>query len=130
MGGIERMVHSHLRAVTDSFMNIVSSCMYDPSCSELKGACFACVQLAEVSCQNFNALLDRRTLLGESGYLHEALSLLARSLCESVGWSPDLTAGALSGNFVCQSWRRECWNSALFCRKNRVCSVWRTTFAY
>ena len=26
--------------------------------------------------------------------------LLARSLCESVGWSPDLTAGALSGNCV------------------------------
>jgi hypothetical protein len=73
MGGIERMVHSHLRAVTDSFMNIVSSCMYDPSCSELNGACFACVQLAEVSCQNFNALLDRRTLLGESGYLHEPI---------------------------------------------------------
>ncbi len=73
MGGIERMVQRHLRSVVDSFVSIVSSCMYDPACSERKGACFACVHLAEVSCQIFNAELDRRTLIGENSYLRERI---------------------------------------------------------
>lgn len=71
MGGIERMVEKNLRSVVDSFVSIVNSCMYDPACSERKGACFACVHLAEVSCQMFNALLDRRTLIGDNAYLRE-----------------------------------------------------------
>jgi hypothetical protein len=73
MGGIERMVQRHLRSVVDSFVNTISSCMYDPACAERKGACFACVHLAEVSCQNFNTLLDRRALIGDTGYLRESV---------------------------------------------------------
>jgi hypothetical protein len=69
MGGIHRMVERNLPSVIDRFLTVVASCMYDPACIERRGACFACVQVADISCQEFNQNLDRRLLIGQQGYL-------------------------------------------------------------
>jgi hypothetical protein len=71
MGGIQRMVQRHLKALSEEFLAISAGCMYDPACLDRKGACFACVHLAEISCQDFNNNLDRRLLVGDGGYLRE-----------------------------------------------------------
>jgi hypothetical protein len=71
MGGIHRMVQRHLLAVSREFNAVASGCMYDPACLDRAGACFACVHLSDVSCQEFNTNLNRRLLVGESGYLRE-----------------------------------------------------------
>lgn len=69
MGGIHRMVERNLPSMVDEFLGIVNSCMYDPTCIDRRGACFACVHAAEISCQEFNQRLDRRALIGQQGYL-------------------------------------------------------------
>lgn len=71
MGGIHRMVQKHLLSVNEEFQARASACMYDPACLEQTGACFACVHLAEISCQDFNNNLDRRSLVSPGGYLRE-----------------------------------------------------------
>jgi len=71
MGGMKRMVDKHLVSVVEEFLRVLSSCTYDPACIERLGACFACVHLAEISCQDFNNGLDRRLLVGDSGYLRD-----------------------------------------------------------
>jgi hypothetical protein len=72
MGGMHRMVQRHLLAATLEFNSIVAGCMYDPACLERQGSCFACVHLADISCQEFNNGLDRRLLIGDGGYMREA----------------------------------------------------------
>lgn len=69
MGGIHRMVERNLPSVVEEFLTVVASCMYDPACIESRGACFACVHAADISCQEFNQRLDRRLLIGPQGYL-------------------------------------------------------------
>jgi hypothetical protein len=69
MGGIHRMVERSLPSVIEGFLTVVASCMYDPACIDRRGACFACVQVADISCQEFNQNLDRRLLIGRQGYL-------------------------------------------------------------
>jgi hypothetical protein len=51
---------SWLEAAADEVMY----CLNDPSCIEGKKACFACLHLAEVSCEHFNRELGRDVLIG------------------------------------------------------------------
>lgn len=59
-GGITSLFYS------DKFKNIINQalllaqdCPNDPICEEDKGHCFACVELPETSCENFNQKLNR-----------------------------------------------------------------------
>ena len=56
----ENSIESWLEAATDA----VRYCLNDPVCIEGNKACFACMHIAEVSCEHFNRELGRDTLIG------------------------------------------------------------------
>ena len=77
MGETESFERVFLNAVNDA-----EWCSSDPICSDTRNAgertlnlsaCHACLFVPETSCENFNSLLDRQTLVGDldgnDGYL-------------------------------------------------------------
>lgn len=56
----EQSLHNLLYKVKDDG----DYCIYDPVCKDEKGACHACMHIAEFSCSTFNSNLDRNYLYG------------------------------------------------------------------
>ncbi len=60
--GLRLSFEHHLSEILEGIVQDSKACIYDPECEVYQGACHGCVQLAEISCANFNRLLDRRLL--------------------------------------------------------------------
>ena len=64
LGGIETMVRDQLMGFLDELESSGSSCLYDPSCIDHKGACHGCVHSPEICCRVFNHGLSRAFVIG------------------------------------------------------------------
>jgi hypothetical protein len=75
LGTISSNVEDKLEKLLDIVTNFGLDCLYDPICSQdSNGSCPACLQIAEISCVNFNRFLSRKDLIGDgnkSGYWKE-----------------------------------------------------------
>lgn len=60
--GVKLAFEHHLQEILGGAIEDSKSCLYDPECEISQGACHGCVHVAEISCSNFNRLLDRRLL--------------------------------------------------------------------
>lgn len=64
LGGMFTLFESQFATWVDLAIDRARRCLYDPMCSQAKGACHACLHLAEVSCVHANKDLDRAVLVG------------------------------------------------------------------
>lgn len=65
LGTFSTCFSNHMAKILDSVEEEANDCLYDPICTlDSKGACPACIQLGEVSCENFNRNLSRLYLIG------------------------------------------------------------------
>jgi hypothetical protein len=64
LGGMYTLFENSLESWLEAATDAVRFCLNDPVCIEGNKACFACMHLAEVSCEHFNRELGRDTLIG------------------------------------------------------------------
>lgn len=64
LGGMFTLFESQFTTWVDLAIDRARRCLYDPMCTQAKGACHACLHLAEVSCVHGNKDLDRTALVG------------------------------------------------------------------
>ena len=62
LGGLAMAFEHSIMDVLESIVQDSEVCPYNPECETKFGACPACVYVAEISCENFNRVLDRRKL--------------------------------------------------------------------
>ena len=62
LGGLAMAFEHSLADILDSMVQDSEVCPYNPECETAFGACPACIYVAEISCENFNRILDRRKL--------------------------------------------------------------------
>jgi hypothetical protein len=62
LGGLAMAFEHSIRDVLETMVQDSEVCPYNPECETKFGACPACVYVAEISCENFNRVLDRRRL--------------------------------------------------------------------
>lgn len=67
LGGLAMAFEHNLADILDMMIQDSEVCPYNPECETQYGACPACVYLAEISCENFNRVLDRRKLAPSKG---------------------------------------------------------------
>jgi hypothetical protein len=64
IGGMRTMVEQDLDHLLTQARTHGNECVYDPVCSERKGACLSCLFVSEISCSYFNQILCRDYLYG------------------------------------------------------------------
>lgn len=62
LGGLAMAFEHHLDKILESMLSDAETCPYNPECETRYGACPACMYVAEISCENYNRVLDRRKL--------------------------------------------------------------------
>ena len=62
LGGLAMAFEHHLDKILESMLRDAETCPYNPECETKYGACPACIYVAEISCENYNRVLDRRKL--------------------------------------------------------------------
>ena len=62
LGGLSMAFEHNLADILDVMVQDSEVCPYNPECETQYGACPACIYVAEISCENFNRVLDRRRL--------------------------------------------------------------------
>jgi len=70
LGGLQALFETELDRLLEAFVSGEHRCALDPGCTKTGGACMACLHLGEPSCRYFNRFLDRRALIGSTGYLN------------------------------------------------------------
>lgn len=64
LGGMFTLFENQFSMWMDLAVEKARRCLYDPMCIQGKGACHACLYLAEISCEHSNRDLDRGVLMG------------------------------------------------------------------
>lgn len=64
LGGLYTLFENSISPWLETASDEVRYCLNDPSCIDGERACFACMHLAEVSCEHFNRELGRDTIIG------------------------------------------------------------------
>lgn len=64
IGGMRTMIEQDLDHLLTQARVHGNECVYDPVCSERKGACLSCLFVSEISCSYFNQILCRDYLFG------------------------------------------------------------------
>ena len=64
IGGMNTMVEQQLDNLLGQAEAHGNECVYDPVCSQRKGACLSCLHVSEISCSYFNQVLSRDYLFG------------------------------------------------------------------
>lgn len=64
IGGLFTVFEQNLHNLLNKLKDEGDYCVYDPICKDEKGACHACMYIAEFSCSAFNKNLDRNYLFG------------------------------------------------------------------
>jgi hypothetical protein len=64
LGGLYTLFENSMSSWLETAAEEVRYCLNDPSCIDSERACFACLHLAEVSCEHFNRELGRDTIIG------------------------------------------------------------------
>lgn len=64
IGGMNTMVEQQLDNLVGQAKTKGNDCVYDPVCSQRKGACLSCLHVSEISCSYFNQVLSRDYLFG------------------------------------------------------------------
>ncbi len=64
LGGMYTLFENAVSSWLEVAAEEVTTCLHDPVCIETETACFACMFLAEVSCEHFNRELGRDVLIG------------------------------------------------------------------
>lgn len=64
LGSLSSMFEMNYKDFLDKSLEVAKDCIFDPLCSNDKGACSGCTYLSEVSCSNFNSDLSRFYLIG------------------------------------------------------------------
>ncbi len=59
IGGFKYLFENAIFELFRKVNTTIDSCIYDPLCTNLKGACFSCLYLSEHVCRYFNQRLDR-----------------------------------------------------------------------
>ena len=60
-GGITSLFYSRkIDSIIEMALERVKDCPNDPICEHEKGHCFACLDLPETACENFNTKLSRK----------------------------------------------------------------------
>jgi len=69
LGGLQAVFEGELDVLLRGFVHGEHRCALDPGCTRGGAACVACLHLGEPSCRLFNTCLDRRALVGPTGFL-------------------------------------------------------------
>jgi len=66
LGGMFTLFESQFTTWLELAVERARKCLYNPMCIEGKGACHACLYLAEISCEHSNRDLNRGSLVGRT----------------------------------------------------------------
>jgi len=64
LGGMETLVRDQLLGFLRALADEAVACIYDPHCTDHRGACHGCIHSPEISCRMFNHGLSRSFLIG------------------------------------------------------------------
>lgn len=64
LGSLSGMFEMNYKDFLDKTFELSKDCIFDPLCSNDKGACSGCTYLSEISCSNYNLDLSRFYLIG------------------------------------------------------------------
>ena len=64
LGSLSGMFEMNYKGFLEKAFELSQNCIFDPLCSNEKGACSGCTNLSEISCCNFNNDLSRFYLIG------------------------------------------------------------------
>ena len=68
LGTFATVFDNYLSGLLEELPKRAEDCLYDPICSlDLDSSCPACLQMGEISCENFNKDLSRKSLVGGNG---------------------------------------------------------------
>lgn len=68
LGGLQIMTEHHLATALAAMPEDAHKCALNPVCHDKRASCHGCVHVGEVSCANFNRLLNRKLLIGSKGF--------------------------------------------------------------
>ncbi len=70
LGTFATVFDNYLSSLLEELPKRAEDCLYDPICSlDLDSSCPACLQMGEISCENFNKDLSRKYLVGGNGVI-------------------------------------------------------------
>jgi len=64
LGGLRTLARDNLLAFLEAVSDEAVRCLYDPDCTDHRGACHGCIHSPEICCRVFNHGLSRSFLLG------------------------------------------------------------------